>query len=166
MSQFSLSSTPVSSHASAEKKFDWKIKLLFDSECPLCQREVRFIQRKDKGQGRIQFIDIADLSYAPEEHGGISYEEAMGRIHALLPNGQILKDVSVFREIYQIIGLGWVYGITRIKAIETAFNGIYQLWAKSRLVLTGRPPIQVILAERQTCRAQAEYQRCRLEADF
>ena len=29
----------------------WQIKLLYDSECPLCMREVNFLQRRDAGRG-------------------------------------------------------------------------------------------------------------------
>ncbi len=144
---------------------NWKIKLLYDSECPLCMREVRLIQKRDRGRGLVQLVDIADLNYTPAEHGGITYEAAMGRIHGILPDGTILRDIAVFRAVYEIIGLGWVYAITRIQGIEALLNGVYRLWAKSRLTLTGRPPLPVILAERQTCKAKENQQRCRLDLD-
>lgn len=140
----------------------WKIKLLYDGDCPLCMREVRLIQKKDPNQEHVNLVNIASLSYDPAEHGHITYEEAMGRIHGILPNGKILRNVEVFRRVYEEIGLGWVYRATRIRFVERAVNSLYGLWAKWRLTLTGRPPIEVILAERQTSLAQARQSRCRM----
>ncbi|XP_058115439.1 uncharacterized protein At5g50100, chloroplastic isoform X2 [Magnolia sinica] len=58
---------------------NWKIKMLYDGECPLCMREV------------------------------------MGRIHAILSDGTVVKDVD----------------------IATIANVIYGVWAKYRLPITG-----------------------------
>jgi predicted DCC family thiol-disulfide oxidoreductase YuxK len=43
----------------------WKIKLLYDGECPLCLREVNFLQKRDAGRELIAFVDISDLNYNP-----------------------------------------------------------------------------------------------------
>jgi hypothetical protein len=48
-------------------------------------REVNFLKKRDAGRGLVAFVDIADDLYNPEAHGGIDYETAMGRIHAVLP---------------------------------------------------------------------------------
>lgn len=143
----------------------WKIELLYDSECPLCLREVQFLKRRDQDRGLINFVDIADLSYSPKEHGNISFEDAMGRIHGILPDGRILVNVAVFRYTYEVLGLGWVYAITKIKLFENLLNGVYGLWANWRLTLTGRPPLEVITAERKMKLIQAAHRRCRLEDD-
>ena len=34
----------------------------------------------------------------------------MERIHAVLPDGRVVKDVEVFRRLYEAVGLGWVSG--------------------------------------------------------
>ncbi len=74
----------------------WQIKLLYDGECPLCLREVHFLQERDAGRGLVKFVNIADESYNPEDHGGIDYETAMGRIHAILPDGKSSKILKYF----------------------------------------------------------------------
>lgn len=51
----------------------WKIKLLYDGECPLCVREVNFLTKKDGGRGIVKFVDIADQDYSPEENGGVDF---------------------------------------------------------------------------------------------
>lgn len=39
-----------------------------------------------------------------EENGGVSFEAAMGRIHAILADGTIIKNVEVFRRVYETLG--------------------------------------------------------------
>lgn len=127
----------------------WKIKLLYDGACPLCVREVNFLQKRDAGRGLINFVDIADLGYQPEAHGGIEFETAMGRIHAVLPDGTIVKNVEVFRYTYEILGMGWIYAATKLPIIGRLADAAYGLWADWRLTLTGRPNLAAIVAERQ-----------------
>lgn len=45
---------------SSSSSTQWKIKLLYDGECPLCVREVNFLQKRDRGRGLVAFVDIAE----------------------------------------------------------------------------------------------------------
>ncbi|MDX2096333.1 MAG: DUF393 domain-containing protein [Leptolyngbyaceae cyanobacterium bins.59] len=127
----------------------WKIKLLYDGACPLCLREVNFLQRRDGGRGLVAFVDIAEESYAPEEHGGVDFETAMGRIHAVLPDGTVIKNIEVFRQVYEVLGMGWVYAITKVPVIGWIADGLYGVWAEYRLPLTGRPNLATLMRDRQ-----------------
>nr|KJB20651.1 hypothetical protein B456_003G157900 [Gossypium raimondii] len=70
---------------------NWKIKMLYDGDCPLCMREV------------------------------------MGRIHAILSDGTVVTDVE----------------------IAAIADSIYGVWAKYRLQITGRPPLEEVLETRR-----------------
>ena len=126
--------------------------MLYDSDCPLCMREVDMLRKRDAAQGKICFVDIAAPEYDPAQHADISFQQAMERIHAVLPDGTVVKDVEVFRRLYEEVGLGWIYAITRVPAIESAANAVYDVWAKYRLPITGRPDLQVVLAQKKTCK--------------
>jgi len=139
----------------------WKIKLLYDGDCPLCLKEVDFLQKRDGGQGLVKFVDIADESYNPKDHSGIDYETAMGRIHGILPDGTILKNIEVFRYIYEILGMGWVYAPTRLPILNSLANQIYTIWADLRLKLTGRPSLATLVAQRQQRLSCRDTQTCR-----
>ncbi|MCA9152358.1 MAG: DUF393 domain-containing protein, partial [Planctomycetales bacterium] len=39
--------------------FDESVEVFYDGDCPLCKREIGFLQRRDR-QGRIRFTDIAN----------------------------------------------------------------------------------------------------------
>ena len=127
----------------------WQYTLLYDGGCPLCLREVRFLQKRDGDRGRIRFVDIDAPDYDPEQYAGISYEQAMGRIHAIRHDGVVLQDVEVFRQLYAAIGLGWIYAPTRWPLLRSLIDWAYGVWADRRLALTGRPDLSALLAERQ-----------------
>ncbi|MDR9402207.1 MAG: DUF393 domain-containing protein [Halothece sp. Uz-M2-17] len=134
---------------SQTKKIQWKIKLLYDGECPLCVREVNFLQKRDGGRGLVKFVDIADENYQPEANGGVDFETAMGRIHGVLPDGTVVKDIEVFRRVYEALGMGWVYAITKLPIVGAIANWVYGLWADRRLALTGRPDLKTIMEQKR-----------------
>lgn len=139
----------------------WQIKLLYDGKCPLCLREVDFLKRRDAGRGLVAFVDIADDSYTPAAHAGVDFETAMGRIHAVLPDGTVIENVEVFRQVYEVLGMGWVYAATRWPIIGPIVDWLYGIWADWRLILTGRPDLATIIADRQQrveCQTQGHCQ--------
>ena len=127
------------------------LTLLYDGGCPLCVREVRFLQARDRHQ-RLGFVDIDASDYDPSAHGGIGYRQAMGRIHAIDASGGVLRDVAVFREAYRLIGLGWIYRPTRLPVIAPLVDGLYSVWAARRLQFTGRPDLDALCLERELCK--------------
>ncbi|HAA27535.1 MAG TPA: thiol-disulfide oxidoreductase [Cyanobacteria bacterium UBA8553] len=150
---------------SRPEKPSWQIKLLYDGECPLCVREVNFLRKRDAGQGRVKFVDIADDDYTPSLHGGVDFETAMGRIHAVLPDGTVIKNVEVFRRVYEILGMGWIYAATKLPVIGLIVDILYEIWADWRLALTGRPDLATIISDRQNRIECKTLQRCRLTDD-
>lgn len=142
----------------------YKITLLYDSECPLCVKEVNFLRGRVKAQGpppSIKFVDIAASDYSPAHNASIDYETAMGRIHGILPDGNVLVGVPVFRAAYDAVGLGWVYAITKVPGVGAVADAVYNIWADFRLQLTGRPSLENIMQMRRSeaekiCRPKAE----------
>ncbi|XP_043703374.1 uncharacterized protein At5g50100, chloroplastic isoform X2 [Telopea speciosissima] len=127
----------------------WKIKMLYDGDCPLCMREVNMLKERNKLYQAIKFVDIGSDEYSPEDNQGLDYRTAMGRIHAILSDGTVVTDVEAFRRLYEEVGLGWIYAITKYKPIAIMADVIYGVWAKYRLQITGRPSLEVILEERK-----------------
>ena len=124
-----------------------KLTVFFDGECPLCKREVDFLQSRNKKKF-LEFVDINSFDSNLELNYGITYKQAMERIHALKNDGSFIKDVEVFQEAYQLIGLGWIYAPTKLPIIDNLIELIYKLWAKNRLKITSRPSLEKLCAER------------------
>jgi predicted DCC family thiol-disulfide oxidoreductase YuxK len=129
-----------------------QLTILYDGGCPLCVREVRFLEQRDRRlhpqAPRLAFVDIDAADYQPAAHGGIGYREAMGRIHALEATGDVVKDVDVFRRAYQLIGLGWLYAPTGWPLLAPLVNALYAFWASVRLRITGRPSLEQLCSVR------------------
>ncbi|CAA0826649.1 Uncharacterized protein - mitochondrial [Striga hermonthica] len=128
---------------------NWKIKMLYDGECPLCMKEVNMLRERNERYRAIKFVDISSDEYSPEDNQGLDYKTVMGRIHAILSDGTVVRDVEAFRRLYEVVGLGWVYAITKFEPIASIANAVYGLWAKYRLQITGRPPLEEVLEARR-----------------
>ncbi|KAK9278050.1 hypothetical protein L1049_027608 [Liquidambar formosana] len=101
---------------------NWRIKMLYDGDCPLCMREVDMLRERNKIYGTIKFVDISSDEYSPEDNQGLDYKTVMGRIHAIQSDGTVVTDVEAFRRLYEEVGLGWVYAITKYKPESTLFT--------------------------------------------
>jgi len=156
-------STSTANNSNQTLNQTWEIKLLYDGECPLCLREVNFLQKKDAGRGKVAFVDIASDDYNPEENAGIDFETAMGRIHGILADGTVIKNVEVFRRVYETLGMGWVYAITKLPILGALANFVYGIWADLRLKLTGRPDLQTVIKQRQEKLGCDDESRCRVD---
>ncbi|MEB3361310.1 MAG: DUF393 domain-containing protein [Synechococcaceae cyanobacterium] len=128
-----------------------QLTLLYDGGCPLCLREVRLLQRRDGKRGRLAFVDINAPTYESSRLGGISYRQAMGRIHAIAADGTVLRDLEVFRRAYQLVDLGWLYAPTRWPLLRPLADALYGFWARHRLRWTGRPDLDTLCRDRQSC---------------
>jgi predicted DCC family thiol-disulfide oxidoreductase YuxK len=108
------------------------LALLYDGGCPLCLREVRFLRARDQrlhaASPRLTFVDIDAPDYDPGAHAGISYREAMGRIHAITADG--------------------LYAPTAWPLLGPLVEQAYALWAGWRLRLTGRPSLDQLCQQR------------------
>jgi len=116
---------------------DWHIRVLYDGECPLCSREIRFLASRDRGRGRIQFEDISHPSFDAGRYG-LDAAQVMGRIHGVLPRGEIVEGVEVFRRAYTAVGLGWLLAPTRWPGLRRLADAAYRIFARNRLRWTGR----------------------------
>jgi predicted DCC family thiol-disulfide oxidoreductase YuxK len=65
-------------------------------------------------------------------------EQLMARIHAVLPNGELVEGVEVFRQAYAAVGLGWLMAPTRWPGLRRVADLAYRVFATNRLRWTGR----------------------------
>jgi len=122
--------------------------MLYDSECPLCMHEIRFLEKRNS-KGLVKFTDIADPTYKPEENGGVDYEKGMKVIHAVMDDGSVIAGVPVFREVYKAVGLGWVFKVTEVPVVGKVAEEVYKVWAGWRMWLTGREELEVLFKRRR-----------------
>ena len=146
-----VSETSGSENDSSSTSPSWKVNMLYDSECPLCMHEVRFLQKRDlkRGTSSVKFTDICDHDYDPALNGHVTYEEGMKKIHAVLPDGTVIKGLAVFEAVYDAVGLGWIYSFAKIPFLFRFGEKVYDFWARKRMWLTGRPELEEVFEQRK-----------------
>eukprot|EP00467_Chlorarachnion_reptans_P021160 CAMPEP_0114513006 /NCGR_PEP_ID=MMETSP0109-20121206/15307_1 /TAXON_ID=29199 /ORGANISM="Chlorarachnion reptans, Strain CCCM449" /LENGTH=165 /DNA_ID=CAMNT_0001692785 /DNA_START=318 /DNA_END=815 /DNA_ORIENTATION=+ len=153
--RFSTTGSEVKTKAETtqmEGKNNVQIRLLYDGDCPLCEREVDMLRRRsDERGGTIDFVDIASKTYSPAENKDIDFETAMTKIHGILPNGSVVTDIEAFKKAYEAVGLGWVYAFTQVPPLRVVAEVLYNIWARNRLRVTGRSDLDTILSEKKVC---------------
>ena len=75
-----------------------KLTIFFDGGCPLCKREVDFLQSKNQ-KGYLSFIDINSSDFSLDFKYGISYKQAMERIHAFKSDGSESRILRFFKRL-------------------------------------------------------------------
>ena len=114
----------------------WDLQLFYDGACPLCSREIRFLEGRDRGH-RISFVDIASEDFDAGNFG-LSHREVINQIHGKLPNGDRIEGLEVFRRAYSAVGLGWLLAPTRWPGLARLSDRAYRIFARNRLRWTGR----------------------------
>lgn len=115
-----------------------KVTMYHDGDCPLCKFEITAMQKLDTNKA-IRWVDITKDDKALEE-AGISYHDAMARVHVRDENQNMLTGVRGFIIVWKNLP----YYRRVVPIIEhTPFllpimEGAYTLFAKYRLPLTGK----------------------------
>ena len=74
-----------------------QVTVWFDSNCPLCQREIALMRRLDR-RGHIRFVDACDA----ESSCPIDRAEILARFHAE-ENGTLLSGAAAFAAMWRAI---------------------------------------------------------------
>jgi predicted DCC family thiol-disulfide oxidoreductase YuxK len=141
--------------------FPQQYNVLYDSKCGLCNSEINFLRSKDE-DAQLLFTDIEDPKYDENDpkNGRLSYEEAMKVIHAVTPDGSLVKGVAVFPAIYKAINYGWVgRWIYEAPVIGPVIEKVSPFWFKYRTLMTRGKTLETLFNERkqcETCAPQAE----------
>jgi len=111
----------------------WRLKVLYDGACPFCRLEMRWLSRWNDRR-LVAFEDISDPAFDPRKYG-LEYEQVMGVLHAIFPDGRTIRGLEVFRRAYQAVGLGWLVAPTGWPVLRHIFRGLYLLFARYRVPL-------------------------------
>ncbi len=109
----------------------WRFKLLYDGECPLCRREASFLQSRNQ-HGWLAFEDITAPGFDAKAYG-TTQTALMGVIHGVFPDGRMVQKVAVFREAYRAIGLGWLLAPTAWPGVRWLADLGYEWFARHRM---------------------------------
>ncbi|CAE8616186.1 unnamed protein product [Polarella glacialis] len=122
----------------------YAVTVLFDGACSVCLWEINMLKTRQKevGDSSINFVDIASKAYQPERWQGIDTVRAAGiegkGIHGILPSGEVVYGIPVFRQLYSALGWGWLFAAHDVPGFREIMEFGYYLFAVNRLRVTGR----------------------------
>ena len=111
----------------------WPMKLLYDSACPFCRREVDWLRRHNQ-RLNLTFEDIAAANFNPRRYG-LTRKEVERRLHGVLRDGTLVRGAEAVRRSYEAIGMGWLVAPTRLPGVKQATDIGYALFARNRIWL-------------------------------
>ncbi len=107
--------------------------LFFDSACPLCRREVAWLQRRNRA-GRLCTVDIADPGFDALSHG-LDPDRVHAELHGRLADGTHTVGMESMRRAWTAVGLGYLLAPTRWPVLRGLADLAYRLFARYRVPL-------------------------------
>ena len=127
------------------------VTVLYDSKCGVCRWEVDNLGSLDASGRRVAFADIEDESYDPSAagNGGVSYEAAMRSFTVVRDDGEVLEGTAAFAAAYEAVGLGWLFGFTRVPVVGPLAEAGYKVFARFRTDVTRGVGVDELIARRK-----------------
>lgn len=119
-------------------KSGWRLKMLYDGKCPICSREVAML-RKRNAHGLIAFEDIAQSGFSPKKYG-LTMAQVVDAMHAIRPDGSVVRGIDVFAEIYDAVGWTLLARPIRWRLTRPLGKLVYRIFAAIRPKLSSFEP--------------------------
>jgi len=111
----------------AETATQPEVTVWFDSDCPLCVREIAFMRRLDR-RGAIDFVDIQGSGACP-----IDRQTLLERFHAREAGQPIVSGAAAFAAMWRAIPVLKPLGIAaRSRIVLAALERLYLCFLKVR----------------------------------
>lgn len=109
---------------------DYPLKIFYDASCPVCALEMDQLRARD-GAGRLVLVDMSAPDFDATCHG-FAHADLDGAIHAVRPDGSVVRGMPVLRLAYAAAGLGWLLRPTGVGPLRPAFDAAYRVFARHR----------------------------------
>ena len=82
-------------------------------------------------------------------NGGVSYEAAMRSFTVVRDDGEVLEGTAAFAAAYEAVGLGWLFGFTRVPVVGPLAEAGYKVFARFRTDVTRGMGVDELIARRK-----------------
>jgi predicted DCC family thiol-disulfide oxidoreductase YuxK len=108
-----------------------KLTIYYDGACYLCDAEINLYRVKDKRE-LLNFVDISNSDFDAGKLG-LDFEEINQYFHVQLPNGEFIKGLEAFREIWKRLpSYNWLYQFSSNGFINRLMRFFYKAFVKIR----------------------------------
>jgi predicted DCC family thiol-disulfide oxidoreductase YuxK len=109
---------------------DFPLTVFYDASCPVCALEMDTLVRRDPCH-RLQLIDMSAPAFDAAIYG-LERADLDAALHAVRPDGSVVRGMAALRLAYAAGGLGWLLQATRWQLLTGAADGAYRLFARHR----------------------------------
>jgi predicted DCC family thiol-disulfide oxidoreductase YuxK len=113
---------------------DYPLKIFYDASCPVCALEMDQLRARDAA-GRLELVDMSAPGFDAACHG-FAHADLDAAIHAVRPDGTIVRGMPVLRLAYAAAGLGWLVRPTGFGPLRPAFDAAYRVFARNRKAIS------------------------------
>ncbi len=108
-----------------------KIKVFYDGKCNVCNKEINFYSKIDKGE-KFEWINIHKDTKQVKKTG-ITKDDLLSVFHIQEENGNFVKGVEAFKVLWgQFKYLKILSFLLKFRYINIFANSIYKIWLKKR----------------------------------
>ena len=125
-----VSRTWASAMKSPAMTSERRYRLLYDGECPICSREVLWLQRRRPQS--IEAVDTSAEGFDSTDYG-LTMEQVDAALYGVLPDGSMTVGMDSLREGYRLAGLGWLIAWTGWWPARPLFDAFYRSFARNRM---------------------------------
>ena len=113
---------------------DYPLRIFYDASCPVCALEMDQLRARDCG-GRLELVDMSAPGFDAAGHG-FEPAELDAAIHAVRPDGTVVRGMPVLRLAYEAAGLGWLLRPTGFAPLRPLFDAAYRVFARNRKAIS------------------------------
>ena len=117
------------------------VEVFYDGLCPVCQREIRLLQRLDKRRN-LRLIDFAAPDFDPAQYG-LELSDLVSRMYVKDREGVLHEGLDSFPVMWDAVGQGWLWGWTRTPVLRQLGLAGYALFRRVRPRFSGFQPCPV-----------------------
>ena len=117
------------------------VEVFYDGLCPVCQREIRLLQRLDKRRN-LHLIDFAAPDFDPAQYG-LELSDLVSRMYVKDREGVLHEGLDSFPVMWDAVGQGWLWGWTRTPGLRQLGLAGYALFRRVRPRFSGFQPCPV-----------------------
>lgn len=106
------------------------LTLFFDSQCPICSREIDYLASRDK-HSRIEFVDLHSQAFA-KAYPAVDFEDANRILYGIGRGGEVIRGLDVTIEAWRLIGKGWLVAPLNWRLVRPLAEAAYRWFARHR----------------------------------
>lgn len=105
---------------------------IYDGQCVLCRQSKRIITALDWLK-RVEFLDLHNWNTVEARYPTLDYEAAMGQMHVVTPDGQLMGGFAGIRRLLRDLPLGFPFWLLlHLPGVNWLGERIYRLVARNR----------------------------------